>query len=236
MSTPKDDEYWFELGAGLVSGAITKLETTATQLKDLSVWLWGIYAAATITTSVFVHLTCWHWLFFALPYLLLIASHVYASNALFPENIEFDYKAPGSIKTTYVAALASKKKNLDVARTIISATAAYVAIVLIASFIYSNYHAPRTDSFDGLLVKNKRGATLVITGNIGKNKAIVLKVQSFKEHKTKAAAADTLYMLTGNDGYFSTSIKVDSLAASHAATVEWKEEEYKKMLVKEFKQ
>ena len=228
MQVPKplvDDEYWFEASKGMVKNADANLNEAIGKLKNLILWLWGIYtASATAGATIGLH-------FFkapiqplmitllASPSAILILAYCLAVCAEMPIETQFDPRIAKDIKMAYDKNIKSKTWRLYLA-LFFSLIAAILVSFTLKTVAETNLEIP--PSFQARITKvREAGVDIALSGHFPKGKIITIRITPMPANKYPNKEKELQLISSKTTGDLQTSIQMDTISENYEISSEW---------------
>lgn len=238
-----DDQFWFDRSAEMVKDASKNLDVWADRVRDMIVWAFGLYTAASILTVEFRKIDeTWVLIILAFPYLIAILVYWQTQAAQLPIDLSFHEASPTQIKKAYTDAYEKKSKAVNRLVRWSFITLLTIAAALITALVVKNeqrgYKEPIMGSFlNGKVVRKRNQVELVVTGTFPADSLLMVQTRTvYYDVKTKKTSnKDSSYtILNLHNGILQQTFVTDTVAVSIIYGVSWSEGGYHKSLQKEF--
>lgn len=238
-----DDQFWFDRSAEMVKDAGKNLDVWADRVRDMIVWAFGLYTAASILTVEFRKIDeSWILVILAIPYLIAILVYWQTQAAQVPIDITFHQDSPTQIKKAYTDAYEKKSAAVNqLVRwsfiTLLSIAAALISVLLVKNE-QRGYKEPLAGSYlNGAVDRKQNRVDVIVTGTFPADSLLSIQTRTiYIDEKTKASSIkdSSFTVLNLPNGILQQNFVTDTSANSVIYGISWSEGGYRKVLQKEF--
>jgi len=221
---PEDDLFWLQRAGAIVTGTAAALDNAARRLADAMAWFWTAYAAVALVvvtgtdgingvgTAVVV----------AVPAVLVFAAYLSATFATLPIQVNFDDRAPDSIKAAHELVMKRRRRRIEISAVLAALAALSVAAAV--SLIAVTRGQDRTD----VAVFNISDTRILAGGQVDEVKQVTVRLVDPKGGLTERVVPvangswDTTFPLAISGIYEVSAIwTIDEVRHSVAEKLDW---------------